>query len=33
MRQKGLERAKMFDWGEAARKTISVYENTAAVER
>jgi glycosyltransferase involved in cell wall biosynthesis len=29
MRQNGLERVKMFDWGEAARKTISVYEKAA----
>ena len=33
MRQKGLERAKLFDWEETARKTISVYEKAGVRKR
>jgi glycosyltransferase involved in cell wall biosynthesis len=33
MRQKGLERAKKFDWEEAAKKTISVYEKAGVGKR
>ncbi len=29
MRNKGLERAKMFSWDETARKTVEVYRKTA----
>jgi glycosyltransferase involved in cell wall biosynthesis len=29
LRHKGLERAKLFDWQEAARKTLSVYRKAA----
>ncbi len=30
LRAKGLERAKLFDWRETARQTLSVYEKVAA---
>jgi len=30
LRQKGLERVKIFSWTETARKTAEVYENVLA---
>ncbi|MCA1605455.1 MAG: glycosyltransferase family 4 protein, partial [Acidobacteria bacterium] len=32
LRVKGLERAKLFDWRETARQTLSVYEKAAGIE-
>lgn len=32
LRVRGLERAKMFDWQETARRTLSVYEQVANVK-
>lgn len=31
LRAKGLERAKLFDWRETARKTLAVYEKAASM--
>ncbi len=33
MRRLGLERVKIFDWRETARKTIRVYEKAAEASR
>src|SRR5687768_14601253 len=32
LRVKGLERAKLFDWRETARQTLSVYKKAAGIE-
>jgi alpha-1,3-rhamnosyl/mannosyltransferase len=33
LRTKGLERARVFDWRETARKTLAVYEKAAGQRR
>lgn len=33
LQAKGLERAKLFDWRETARKTLSVYEKVAGLNQ
>jgi glycosyltransferase involved in cell wall biosynthesis len=33
LRVRGLERAKMFDWHETARRTLRVYEQVANVSQ
>lgn len=33
LRAKGLERAKLFDWRETARRTLGVYEKAAGMEQ
>jgi glycosyltransferase involved in cell wall biosynthesis len=33
LRAKGLERARVFDWRETARKTLAVYEKAAGQHR
>src|SRR5687767_3931475 len=32
LRVKGFERAKLFDWQETARQTLSVYKKAAAMD-